>query len=210
MIRRMTALVALLLLVVPISAAPLRDEAVSSRDGLVVCTSAPACDAGTGILARGGNAVDAAVATAFALAVTHPAAGNLGGGGFLVAFQAGRGEVVTFDFRETAPKAAGPRMYLGPDGRLVPHHRAGARAAGVPGTVRGLGLAHSRHGRAAWADLVRPAARLARDGFPVSAPLARSLNAQLAEGGRVEAGGRDDLGTGADRLADFPESVAAL
>ncbi len=176
----------------------------------VVSQEGHASDIGRDVLRRGGNAVDAAVATAFALAVTHPAAGNLGGGGFLVAFLADRGTVVTVDFREVAPKAAGPRMYLGDDGRLLPRHRAGARAAGVPGTVRGLGLSQERFGRAPWADLVRPAALLAREGFPVSATLARSLNQQLFRPGRVEPGGRDDLGTGSHRLADFPETVAAL
>src|SRR5438874_8185161 len=138
MIRRMTALVALLLLVVPISAAPLRDEAVSSRDGLVVCTSAPACDAGTGILARGGNAVDAAVATAFALAVTHPSAGNLGGGGFMLV-RTPNGRATAFDYRERAPLASSRKMYLGSDGEIVRElTNTGYLAPGVPGTVRGL------------------------------------------------------------------------
>src|SRR5205814_2890525 len=138
-----------------------------------------ASDAGRDALRRGGSAVDAAVATAFALAVTHPAAGNIGGGGFLVAFDAATGRVRTFDFRETAPAAATATMYLGPDGKPLPGHRAGARAAGVPGTVRGLALAHAALGKLAWADLVRPAARLARGGFVVSETLARSLNDQL-------------------------------
>jgi len=103
-------------------------------------------------------------------------------------------------------------MYLGPGGTLLPRHRAGARAAGVPGTVRGLGLAHERHGKAAWADLVRPAARLARRGFRVSEALADSLNEQFQDRRqpRDEVARRDDLGPGPDRLADFPESVAAL
>src|ERR1700741_4071629 len=82
------------------AAAP--DQGVSSRDGLVVCTSAPACDAGAAILAKGGSAVDAAVATAFALAVTHPSAGNIGGGGFMLVRSAA-GDVTTFDYREKAP-----------------------------------------------------------------------------------------------------------
>jgi gamma-glutamyltranspeptidase/glutathione hydrolase len=177
---------------------------------VVVSQEGHASDVGRDVLRRGGNAFDAAVATAFALAVTHPAAGNLGGGGFLVAYQAGTREVLTFDFREVAPKAADPKMYLGPDGRPVPHHRAGAKAAGVPGTVRGLGLIHSRIGKTPWADLVRPAARLAREGFPVSETLARSLNQQLFSRSRIEPGGKDDLGSGSDRLASFPESVAAF
>jgi len=101
-------------------------------------------------------------------------------------------------------------MYLGPDERPLPRHRCPAPArAGVPGTFRGLGLAHQNYGKAAWADLVRPSARLAREGFAVSETLARSLNAQLfarpSRPGEVV-----DLGTEAERLADFPESVSAF
>ncbi len=132
------------------------------RSRAVVCQQEDAAKAGSDAMKAGGNAIDAAVATAFALAVTHPAAGNLGGGGFLVAYLADRREVVTVDFREAAPAASTERMYLGPDGKPTPGHRAGPRAAGVPGTVRGLGLAHARWGKAPWADLVRPAATLAR------------------------------------------------
>ena len=100
-------------------------------------------------------------------------------------------------------------MYLDADGKLRPRHRAGAWAAGVPGTVRGLGLAHARFGKTPWAELVRPAVRLAREGFPISADLAGSLNRQLAprlEPERRPSRRRDDFG----RLGDFPESVAAF
>ncbi|MBX6314951.1 MAG: gamma-glutamyltransferase [Isosphaeraceae bacterium] len=186
----------------PVSAQVFEKHVVVSQEG-------HASDIGRDVLRRGGNAVDAAIATAFALAVTHPAAGNLGGGGFLVAYRPETKQVVTIDFRETAPAAATERMYLGPDGKLLPHHRAGARAAGVPGTVRGLGLAHQLYGQVPWADLVRPAARLARAGFPISATLARSLNAQLFRQAE-RAGVPEDLGPQADRLADFPESVACF
>jgi len=166
---------------------------------------------GRDALRRGGTAVDAAVAVAMALAVTHPAAGNLGGGGFLVAYDPESGRVRTFDFRETAPAASTPRMYLGPDGKPLPGHRAGARAAGVPGTVRGLGLAHRELGKLPWADLVRPAERLAREGFPVSETLAHSLNLQLGRRDPDAAqSARDDLDGDADRLSHFPESVAAF
>jgi gamma-glutamyltranspeptidase/glutathione hydrolase len=167
-----------------------------------------AAGVGREVLRRGGNAVDAAVATAFALAVTLPEAGNLGGGGFIVAYLADRGQVVTVDFREMAPQAATPRMYLDGQGKLRPRHRAGAWAAGVPGTVRGLGLAYARWGKLPWPDLVAPAIKLARDGFPISADLARSLNSQLQPRKPARAGSndRDDYG----RLADFPESVAAF
>ncbi len=178
---------------------------------VVVAQEGHAADIGRDVLRDGGTAADAAIATAFALAVTHPAAGNLGGGGFIVAFVADRREVLTIDFREVAPKAATERMYLGPDGKLLPHHRAGARAAAVPGTVRGLGLAHAKLGKRPWRDLVAPAARLAREGFPVSDELARSLNVQLFNRARLPDfdPAKDDLSGRSDRLADFPESVAA-
>ena len=175
---------------------------------VVVAGEGHAADAGREVLNRGGNAIDAAIATAFALAVTLPEAGNLGGGGFIVAYLSDRRDVVTVDFRELAPRSSNPTMYLGADGKPRPRYRTGAWAAGVPGTVRGLGLAHARFGKTPWAELVKPAARLAREGFPISAELARSLNRQLRarnlEPGQPAA--RNDFG----RLGDFPESVAAF
>ncbi len=175
---------------------------------VVVAQEGHAAEAGRNVLVRGGNAVDAAVATAFALAVTVPEAGNLGGGGFIVAYLADRREVVTVDFREMAPRTASPKMYLGPDGKPRARYRTGAWSAGVPGTVRGLGLAHARFGKTAWAELVRPAARLAREGFPISAELARSLNRQLAPTQRTDGppAARLDFG----RLGDYAESIAAF
>ncbi len=167
---------------------------------------AHAAEVGRNVLRAGGNAIDAAVATAFALAVTVPEAGNLGGGGFIVAYLADRRELVTVDFRETAPRSASPRMYLGSDDKPRPRHRAGAWAAGVPGTVRGLGLAHARWGKLPWAGLVLPAAGLAREGFPISGNLAGSLNNQLCEHKNTESDDREDHA----RLADFKESVAAF
>ncbi len=195
--------------VAPASLAPAADD--TSRSRVVVCQQEDAAVAGREAMRRGGNAIDAAVATAFALAVTHPEAGNIGGGGFLVAYLADAREVVTVDFREAAPKAATERMYLGADGKPLPGHRAGPRAAGVPGTVRGLGLAHAKWGKCPWADLVKPAATLARDGFPISGSLARSLNAQVfpkapADGPGVPEG----LGSDPDRLADFADSLLAF
>ncbi len=174
----------------------------------VVAGEGHAADAGREILARGGNAVDAAIATAFALAVTLPEAGNLGGGGFIVAYLSDRREVVTVDFREMAPLSSSATMYLGADGKPRPRYRCGAWSAGVPGTVRGLGLAHARFGKTPWAELVRPAAKLARDGFPISEELARSLNRQLTPRNLEPAqpAARNDFG----RLGDFPESIAAL
>jgi gamma-glutamyltranspeptidase/glutathione hydrolase len=174
-----------------------------------VAQEAHAADAGLAILRAGGNAIDAAIATAFALAVTHPAAGNLGGGGFAVVYLASPRQVATIDFRETAPATASPTMYLDDQGRLLPNHRLGPRAAGVPGTVRGLGLLHRRFGRLPWHQLLEPAINLARNGFPVSPVLARSLNAQLFDStGPLDPAAQ--LGAGLHRLAAFPASVAAF
>ena len=199
----------MLRLLLPLSLLAANAHAQEFTRHVVVCQEGHAADAGRDVLRDGGNAVDAAVATALALAVTHPAAGNLGGGGFLVAFLPDTKDVVTIDFREAAPLAATETMYLGPDGKPLPRHRAGARAAGVPGTVRGLGLAHQKYGKRPWAELVAPSVRLAREGFPVTATLAKSLNAQLFADAE-KAGVAEDLGPQAERLADFPESVAAF
>jgi len=155
------------------------DEGVPTKEGMVVCTSAPACDAGAAILARGGNAVDAAVATAFALAVTLPGAGNIGGGGFMLVRSAS-GKVTSFDYREKAPLKSTRTMYMR-DGKVdISLTNQGYLAPGVPGTVRGLALAHRRLGTLPWKDLLMPAVELAEGGFVVSPALARSLNSQLA------------------------------
>ncbi|HSB14679.1 MAG TPA: gamma-glutamyltransferase [Bryobacteraceae bacterium] len=151
-------------------------EPVRARHAMVVTREAHATDAGVAVLRAGGNAVDAAVAVGFALAVTLPAAGNIGGGGFmLLRFTDGRTTFV--DFRERAPKKASRDMYLGPDGNPTKDSEAGHLAAGVPGTVRGLELAHRKYGKKPWAGLLTPAVSLARDGFSVSYGLARSLRA---------------------------------
>ena len=143
----MKPFIALVIVAFVVAGGPVRsaeDLGVPSRDGLVVCVSAPSCDAGAGALASGGNAVDAAVATAFALAVTHPSAGNIGGGGFMIVRTAA-GQITTFDYREKAPLKSTRTMYLGADGRIDRSlTAAGYLASGVPGTVRGLELAHKR------------------------------------------------------------------
>jgi gamma-glutamyltranspeptidase/glutathione hydrolase len=119
------------------------------------------------ILKQGGNAVDAAVATAFTLAVTYPEAGNLGGGGFMTLFV--KGKPYFLDYRETAPKAATKTMYLDDEGNVVPNlSLVGAKAAGVPGTVMGLWEAHKRFGKLPWRDVLVPAIGYARRGFIVA------------------------------------------
>src|SRR5450756_1909590 len=142
--------------------------------GVVVSVSETASDVGISILKRGGNAVDAAVATAFALAVTYPPAGNLGGGGFMLVHPApGEGEPVSFVYRETAPAAARPNMFTKQDTLYI--HKAVA----VPGTVRGFALAHQRFGTLPWSQLLLPAVALARDGVTVDRSLADLLNTYL-------------------------------
>jgi len=155
------------------------DSIVTSRNGMVVSVSAPASDVGATILRRGGNAIDAAVATAFALAVTHPSAGNIGGGGFMV-IRPAHGDPITIDYRERAPLASTPTMYLDSTGNIARQRTAtGYLAPGVPGTVRGLALAHKRYGKLTWKDVVAPAVILAEQGFVLTDALARSLNREV-------------------------------
>lgn len=147
----------------PASVAP---GPVVAAHGLVASDHHLASAVGARVLQGGGNAVDAAIATAFALAVVHPQAGNLGGGGFLL-YHDTDGRATSYDFREAAPAAAHERMFLDANGavRDTSNHR-GPLSVGVPGTVAGLWLAHQRHGSRPWAELVQPAVDLARDGFP--------------------------------------------
>jgi gamma-glutamyltranspeptidase/glutathione hydrolase len=193
--RKHTALVVVAVLSIAQSVPGARqqpDLGVPSRDGLVVCVSAPACDAGASILAKGGNAVDAAVATAFALAVTHPSAGNIGGGGFMIV-RTPAGRATSFDYRERAPIRSTPTMYVGADGKIDRTlTQSGYLAPGVPGTVRGLELAHKKFGKLRWREIVAPAIDLA-NGFAMSASLARSLNREVQ-----------------GPMAKFPASVAAF
>ena len=153
---------------------------VRAKNGMVSSASKLATEVGVDTLKQGGNAVDAAVATAFALAVTWPSAGNIGGGGFLV-YHGDNGHATSFDFREKAPIAATEEMYLGVDGRVVNNsNHIGILAIGVPGTVAGLFKAHQELGSLPWADLVAPAVALAREGIPINYSLetgfARSAN----------------------------------
>jgi gamma-glutamyltranspeptidase/glutathione hydrolase len=138
------------------------------KNGIVTSASRLASEAGVEALKQGGNAVDAAVATAFALAVTWPTAGNIGGGGFMV-YHGEDGHATTFDFREKATIAATERMYLGLDGNVADNsNHIGPLAVGVPGTVAGLWKAHQELGSLPWEDLVAPAVALARDGIPMT------------------------------------------
>ena len=174
----LVAPIGLLLAQDPTPVVIVRPAAIESPKGMVLCSSDLACDVGARVLAKGGNAVDAAVATAFAMAVTYPAAGNIGGGGFMVVH--GKAGSTAFDFRERAPLKSTPTMYLDSAGNISRRMTAtGYLAPGVPGTVRGLALAHRRFGRLPWAQLVKPAADLAR-GFVLSDALARSINREVS------------------------------
>ncbi len=164
-------------------------QPVRARRAMVVSQDAIASRVGDQVMRDGGNAIDAAVATAFALAVTYPTAGNIGGGGFLV-FRPAEGDPVAYDFRETAPSRSSPTMFVqGGEYDRTLHHNSHL-AVGVPGTVAGLHLAWSEHGSLPWPRLVEPAVTLARDGFIVSDALARSLAGVLP------------------RMSDHPASIA--
>lgn len=167
----------------PIIAQPARLQPVLALHGMVASQESRASRIGVDVLARGGNAVDAAVAAGFALAVTLPRAGNLGGGGFMLVHLAERGETIAIDYRETAPAAISRGSFLDESGKPDPRKsRDSALAVGVPGTVAGLALALEKYGsgRFSLAELIAPAIELARDGFPVDDDLADSLpHAQL-------------------------------
>ncbi len=177
----------------PILSAQSRLLPVIAQKGMVSSQERRASEIGAEILRRGGNAVDAAVATGFALAVTLPRAGNLGGGGFMLVHLAKTNETLAIDYRETAPAAATRDMFLDSKGDPDPvKSRESGLSVGVPGTVRGLALAHEKYGsgRFSLAQLIKPAARLAREGIPVEDDLA------------------DSLPGAAPRFARFPASAA--
>ena len=158
---------------------------------MVVSTDSLASAAGLEILKAGGNAVDAAIAVQFALAVVHPVAGNIGGGGFMVARLADDTRIA-LDFREEAPGASSKDMYLDDAGNVTDASWVGHLAAGVPGSVAGMEAAHERYGTLPWDRLLAPAIRLARDGFV------------------VESRHHDDLSWGRERLSRFPSTAAAF
>jgi gamma-glutamyltranspeptidase / glutathione hydrolase len=161
-------------------------QPVRARHGMVVTRERHATAAGLQVLKNGGNAIDAAVAVGLALAVTHPSAGNIGGGGFML-IRLADGRTTFIDFREHAPQAASRNMYLDASGKATQDSVTGYRAVGIPGTVRGLEYANKKYGKKPWPELVHPAFELASKGFPLSYALANSLR-------------------GARGLAGFPES----
>src|SRR6202163_504439 len=153
-------------------------HAVAAEHGMVVAQEKIAARIGADVLRRGGNAIDAAVATGFAMAVTYPRAGNIGGGGFMIIHSAERREDIAIDYRETAPAAMTRDIFLGADGKPdIAKSRDSALGIGVPGTVAGLALALEKYGSGKFtlADLLKPAIDLARDGFVVTDDSADTL-----------------------------------
>ncbi|WP_374165574.1 gamma-glutamyltransferase [Arcticibacter sp. MXS-1] len=165
-----------IILLFPLLLPAQKSAATYFRNGLVVSAHPEASRVGLEILKKGGNAIDAAVAVQFALAVVYPNAGNIGGGGFLV-YRSSKGEVAALDYREKAPAGASRNMYLDPSGEPIKEKSLyGHLAAGVPGSVDGMIKAHSRFGKLKWADLLEPAVKLATKGFTLTSMQANELN----------------------------------
>jgi gamma-glutamyltranspeptidase/glutathione hydrolase len=174
----------LLVLLIGFSRLPLFSQALipkEAKNGMVVSTQGLASEAGLQILKKGGNAIDAAITTAFVLAVIYPSCGNIGGEGFLL-YHGSDGQVAAIDFRLKAPAAVTPGIFLdeaGKDWRKSPveglHITDSPLAIGIPGTVAGLAMAHRKYGSRPWAELIDPAVRLAENGFPVSASLHKEM-----------------------------------
>lgn len=163
------------LLIAVLIATILFEQTALATQGVVAADNAIAAEVGLAVLEEGGSAVDAAIATSLAVCVVHSTSCGIGGGGFMVVYDAKEKKSFALDYREVAPAAASVDFYL-EDGKYVRERsRKGAHAVGVPGEVAGLAAAHARFGRLPWSRLVAPAAKLARDGFPVSAHLARML-----------------------------------
>ncbi|MBX7103228.1 MAG: gamma-glutamyltransferase [Gemmataceae bacterium] len=173
--RFLSALLTTLAVAASLHAQPAPRQAVTAKQGMVTCVSPPAAEAGSKILQKGGNAVDAAVTVAFAMAVTYPSAGNIGGGGFML-IHPPAGEPTVIEYREAAPAAATADMFVKNRDPLT------HRAAGVPGTVRGLEMAFKKYGsgKVTWAEVVEPAIQLA-ESWPLEAWSARSLTRLVRE-----------------------------
>ena len=181
-------------LTVPLGAAS--KPPVRAEHGMVVSANRIASEVGAEILRKGGNAIDAAIATGFALAVVHPAAGNIGGGGFMIVRLAD-GTTTGLDFREKAPLAADERMYVDDRAQLVRGlNHNGYLAVGVPGTVAGFALAHKKYGKLPWARLLQPAVKLAEKGFPLSYKLASDFRVKAPDFKRYPASARKFLKPG--------------
>ena len=183
------SIVVVLLVAVAVVLVQAGNKPVRARNGMVVSQNAIASQVGIDALEEGGTAVDAAVATAFALAVTHPTAGNIGGGGFLV-HRAASGDSIAYDFREVAPAGSSATMWFEGDQYSFERHHLSHLSVGVPGTVAGLYLAWQEHGKLSWRRLVEPAIALASDGFTVTHDLSASLKRVL------------------QRMSQYPPSVA--
>src|SRR5512132_4222277 len=139
-------------------------QPVRAKHGMAVAMESQAADVGVAVLQKGGNAVDAAVAVGFAMAVTHPFAGNIGGGGYML-IRLADGRATFIDFRERAPETSTRNMYLDAKGDLTKDSVEGWRSSGVPGTVRGFEMALARYGTRKWAENLAPAIELASKGF---------------------------------------------
>ncbi len=174
--------------VVPAPSAPAHQDSIAPH-AMVAAANPLAVSAGVAVLRAGGNAVDAAVAVQAVLGLVEPQSSGIGGGAFLLYFDARTHRVTAYDGRETAPSGADPTQFIGPDGHPVPFAEAvlGGNASGVPGAVAMLELAHRQHGRLAWKGLFAPARRLARDGFTVSPRLAGMISGNSPEAGAPDA-----------------------
>jgi gamma-glutamyltranspeptidase/glutathione hydrolase len=188
-------------------------DPVVAPKAMVVSQDTIASQVGVAVMRDGGNAVDAAVATAFALAVVHPSAGNLGGGGFLV-YRAPSGEAVAYDFRERAPGRAHPSMFLKDGTYDATLHHNSYLAVGVPGTVAGLHMAWKEQGRLPWARLVEPAIALAKNGFVLTEGLAganaRALSSMKAYPASVAQFSRNGVPYEAGETWRQPDLAATL
>jgi len=175
------ALFALLLFFNNANAQAINGSDTAYKHGMVVCAYPDAAKVGVEILKKGGNAVDAAVAVQFALEVTFPEAGNIGGGGFMV-YRSAKGKTNTLDFREKAPAAAFEKMFQDSAGNVIPGKSLSTHlASGVPGSVDGMFKAHRKYGKLKWAELVQPAIDLARNGFKITKRMAGDLNSAANE-----------------------------
>ncbi len=220
LLRRLVPVLALLLAVGCAEPPQIRSassgETLTVQNGAVASTDAWSSQVGADVLVEGGNAVDAAIAVGFALAVTHPSAGNIGGGGFMVV-RTPDGETTTFDFREKAPLASHPEMFLDEGGEFSTEVRHRSHiSVGVPGTVAGFELAHERFGSTGWARLVEPSVQLASDGIEMTADLSNSIAGAVSrmEGrgyqASVEAFSRDGVPYEAGELWQQPDLARTL